>query len=175
MCRNLNATPRQVSGDPYSSSKYSQHNDQRTIEGKWRCRSGRPQKMMRCCYCRRCLDWLPWTAATVVLVPCYWPLALHASTLVVPHPLVYPGVFDKATAKNLTGKKSKAKEKMFDSKMMVETTEEQPPAEAAMMASAMAGRADAFGDGAIGSSDEMLPAKTVRRQCQSASARENDR
>ena len=59
---------------------------------------------------------------------------------------------------------------MFDSKMMVETTEEQPAAEAAIMASAMAGRADAFGGGAISSSDEMmLPAKTVSRQFHSAS------
>ena len=47
--------------------------------------------------------------------------------------------------------------------MMVETTEEQPAAEAAMMASAMAGRAETFGGGAISSSDEMLPAKTVSR------------
>ena len=115
-----------------------------------------------------------WTGAlgpTVVLGPCALVIApALAVNLADDHWFVRVSLTKQRQKTPLAKKR-----KMFDSKMMVETTEEQPAAEAAMMASAMAGRADAFGGGAIGSSDEMLPAKTVSRQFHSASKRKNDR
>ena len=63
--------------------------------------------------------------------------------------------------------KKRPEVKMFDSKMMVETSEEQPASTAAMMASTMVGRAGTVGGGggaSSSSSDEIRPTKTVSFQ-----------